>query len=614
MQLWADIFSAAGSRLGDGPIRLQDAMVTRVLDGIGSGSFSVPYTDQRAIDLLQNEAHAHIYYRATDGGADRLLGRMVIRKIRVEVTDAGLAVAACDGPDDLDGLTRVNTKMGRMYSEMSVEDIVDDLVALVSGWSATASGGNTMDARLDGVNIFKALMAVAEQQGLHVRAGSTAKTVEVGAFGSSSGMVLINPAQMTPALDANDAVSVIERLSIEQDSEAICTRLFPFGAGIGDALLTIHPSTRNLPYTIQIAEYNGEDHYFLEDIAAVAEFGVIEKVGKFSNIAPLSNSETDVENAANALYDIAAAWLGRYCQRLDAYRVTVRKVNSTIRPGDKVRLVYNGVVERDGARARYIEVDDEFWVSEVTERVGVEGQGVDLLLVSVDRQIDSTAKTVIGSLEELTLDGVLVSRYFNRVAWVFDRVIDPFHPAVCPVNISNATQRVSRVLIKLKTRSFISTVAPSVTNTTHRHTWATEEDAYTGPFYYRPVGFYDSESETGVFALLPVSVPTDTFNLQTGTETDEDFITISYGLQEDTQTPVTVSVYVNGVDRTSALGGTWGGTPGTELDLELDITEWIEGASPLHQEHEVEIRCVSGQGEVEVTVEVLEIIQAIKMT
>jgi hypothetical protein len=611
MRIWADVYNNADQRQGSGPIPLVSASVTRVLDGIGSISISAPGTDARAVALLTSERPVRILYQPHDAAPIRMIGRGIIRQVRASGTPADWTLDA-DGPDVLDGLARVSTKLGRKYSAQTVSAIAADLVGMVSGWSVTASGGTTTDARFDGLSVWRALLGLAEAQGLHVRAGASGKTVEIGAFGSAAGLRLVNPVGAPSAIDAADEIALIETISVEQNSEAVCTRLYPIGAGIGEAWLTIFKSSRNLPYTRQVVSVNGIDQHFLEDFTAVAQYGVIEKMGRFSSIAPLSNSEADQINAANALYDAAAAWLTRYSQRQDIYRVTARKVRQTVRPGDRVRLVYKGIVERDGQVVNYLDVDADMWVMEVTERIGLEGAAVDLTLATVDRHAADAARVVIGALEELRIDGVTVKPYFNRSSWVYDRVIDPFFPASVPVVLTNATQRLNRCRVRVRTRAFISTARSAVTNTTHRHS-ILQSGTGTGPYYYRDVIMYDQATNATFRALLPVSIESAAFLAQTDIETNEDFITVNYGLQQDTQTPAGLRVFVNNIDRTTALGGPWLVSGGAGM-FEVDVTQWIESVVPLQQEHIVRIECTSGQGEVEVTVEVYETIQAIAVS
>lgn len=614
MRLWADVFSAAGARLGGGPVTLKAAGVTRVLDGVGTIRLSVPGTDARAVALLVNENQVKVYIQPTDSSDVREFARGTIRKVRASGSPSDWSLDV-EGPDDLDGLTRISTKLGRKYSEDSVSTIVTDLVGLVSGWSASASGGNTTDARFDGVSVFKAIRALAEQQGLHVRAGTTAKTVEVGAFGTAAGLRLVNPAQAFPGMEDADEIALIESISVEQDSEAVCTRLYPLGAGIGEAWLTLENSTRVTPYTIGSSVINGTTHYYIEDAAATTAYGLIEKVGKFSEIAPLSNSAADIENAANALYDISAAWLERYAARLDSYRVTVKKVRATVRPGSLVRLVYNGVVVRDGEVVNYLSVDDDFWVMEASESVGLEGNSLTLTLASVDRHAMDAARIVIGALEELQIDGVSVMPFFNKIAWVYDRVLDATHPAVVPLRFTNATQRLNRCLLKIRTRSFISTVLPNVTDNLHRHTIIQSAAGDASGMYWRKVSYYDEVTDALHTGAMLIDIETDAFLLQTAQETSDDEITLAYGLQEDTETPDTLRIEIDGTDYTSALGGPWAVGGGSQ-EIELDITEYVltEAGGNLHQQFEINITCDSGQGEAEIQIEVYETIQAIAVT
>lgn len=610
MKLWADVYNAAGARLGGGPVLLQSASVTRVLDGIGSVSVTAPGTDARARALLTNENHIRIYFQPTDSAAIRELGRGVIRQVRASGSPSQWSLEA-DGPDALDALGRVSTKLGRTYSQQATGTIASSLVGLVTGWTASTTGGEVTDARFDGLSVFKALAGLAEAQGLHLRAGASANTVELGAFGTAAGLRLVNPTGTAPGMENADELALIETIQVHQDSEAVCNRLYAIGAGIGEAWLTLENSTRTTPYTVQSASHNGITHYYLEDAASVALYGVIEKVGKFQ-VAPLTNSAVDLENGANGLYDIAAAWLTRNSQRVDALTVTARKVRTTVKPGDTVRVVYNGVVTRDGVVVNYLDVDDDYWVMEATERVGLEGAALDLTLASVDRHPADGARVVIGALEELRIDGVTVKPYFNLRSYVYDRLIDPFHPATVPVRISNATQRLSRCLVTFKSASFTSTVQPTTAQTNHRHSVVQSNASYSGPYHLRNVVMYDQASDSNFNLLLPVSIETDAFLAQTGIETVSDFISLSYGLQSDTQRPTSMSLWVNGVDRTAALGGPWA-TGGAAVTVTVDITSYIEAESVFQKEHVVEVKCVSGQGEIETTVELFEIIQAIRV-
>ncbi len=88
---------------------------------------------------------------------------------------------------------------------------------------------------------------------------------------------------------------------------------------------------------------------------------------------------------------------------------------------------------------------------------------------------------------------------------------------------------------------------------------------------------------------------------------------MNYGINDDTEYPDTLRVSINGTDRTTALGGPWGGG-GSAVDVTLDVTDYINAAATLQQEHTVQFSCDGGQGEVEVLVELYEVIQTIAVT
>src|SRR5690554_4622439 len=97
--LRVDLYDLSGNRVGNGPLRhVVNASVSRVLDGIGSVSISVPMTDERAIQLLQNERRVRIYVQPQN--TPREIGRGIVRNIRIQPRESGSLLIA-DGPDDL---------------------------------------------------------------------------------------------------------------------------------------------------------------------------------------------------------------------------------------------------------------------------------------------------------------------------------------------------------------------------------------------------------------------------------------------------------------------------------------------------------------------------------
>lgn len=612
MRLWADVYDAAGRKRGDGPVTsLLSASVERALDGAGSLDMDAPLTDARARALLVNEARPRVFVE--DAGAQRELGRGVVRGVRLSGSAEAFRLRA-DGPDALDELKRVNTLLGRAYSGQTVEAVARALAAL-AGWRADIDGGEArISARFDGASVLKALQMLCEQQGLHLRLGG-AGVVEIGAFGAPSGLTLVAPALAAEPLYHNDDVAVVESITVAQDSEAVANWLLPVGAGEGEAALTLEKSTRSAPYPIQtVTGPDGRTLYFLVDDASAAAYGVIQKVGTFKNIAPVTNSDGDMVNAANALYDAAAAWLARYSVRQDTYRVTLRKARRGLRPGDTVRLVYRGVVERDGEPYTYLDVHAAFWILKAREQMDGTGITTALEISTVDRYAEDAARIVIGALEAIELRNVFVQPYPSTRSFVRYEEMDSTHSVKIPVKITDATLDLTRAQLTLKTRPLRATATAAAGGGSHRHMMMRYNGTTSsGPPTQNGLNFQINRSDSDSDNQNVIAWGFDQRDIWTFSASGTHTHPLTYGIHDDTLHPQSISVHINGVDVTAALGGPWAAA-NAPATVELDITAYLRGAAGgLRQEHEVEVRCASGQGTVESLVELFEVVQAIKL-
>lgn len=643
MRLWADVLDTNNRKVGDGPITsLLSASVTRALDGAGSISVDVPLTDERARTLLTNEARLRIYLE--EDNVQRELGRGTVRNVKLSGNASSYRLSA-DGPDALDELKRYNTLLGRAYAGQSVEDIAAALVGLVPGWTVSAdAGGNLYSARLDGVSVLKALLTMVEQQGVHLRPGTAPNTLEIGAFGDFSDLVLINPTMAPAGLYANNDVALIENISLTQNSEAVANWLLPIGGGEGTAALTLEHSTRSWPYVIQtMAGPDGRTLYYLTDDASVALYGTIQKVGTFKNISPVTNSAADVVNAANALYDAATAWLQRNSVVQDSYAVTLKKTRQNLRPGDTVRLLYGGVVLRDGEPYTWLEVDELFWVLKVTERVTASGLSTSLEISTVDRHREDAASIILGALESIELRNIYVQPYPTSRGYVYEKNIDSTHNVEIPVKVTDVTLDIIRVQLTLNTSPLRSTAtgaasgggstatsaagggATSSAGGDHRHRMfqfnSTTDlgNPNREGFCKRSDGnnvnfaWHGSAEDLYTFDASgdhTHTVPSHTHSVTIPAHTHAQ----QYGIYDDTTYPQNLSIWINGIDRTSELGGPWAPS-NAAAEVELDITTYLRDAvGGLRQKHTIEVRCTAGQGTIQAIFDVYEIIQAVQVS
>lgn len=601
MRLWCDIYNAAGTRLGAGPLfQVISATIKRRLDGAGSFEVELPLTDRRVVDLVQNERRIRIFLQDRDDYDPREIGRGVIRNKKVDVSDAEFSMFI-SGPDDMVELTFPNIGRGLIFEDDPLGDIVDDLVALASGWTADSDMGlGNYSTRIDGGNPLAAVIKLAEQNGLHIRPALTAKTLEFGAFGDALGLRAYGPISNLEAVQNNDNLLIIDRLSVVSDSSNLINWMELRGGGEGDTAIDLQGLSASRgtgfgdAYDIQSTTKNGRTIYYIADASSIATYGQIEETMIYKNLVPISNSATDLLACRNAIFDAGVADLIRMKDPLYTYRLTLKKPRQTIRPGDKIRVQYTGIVEReDGSELTYVSIDDEFWIMTLDERISGDSITLTLDVASIDRHALDAVETVVGAIEQQQVRSVAIQPYRTTFSYVFARVIsseDGGFNATVPVKFDNSVLQCNRCKIQLTTRPFQSTAK----NALHRHLMfdhiSASGDLAGNQIFSASV---DAEGTGTTTVVLPVaSAPGDIF---TSSEDGE----INYGVYNDTTYPGDVGIIIDGVDRTSALGGPWGDTS-TPVDEELNITQYLD--TPIQQTHILEFFCATGRGEIEVIV------------
>lgn len=539
-----DIYDAAGNRQGPGPITtVRNVTITRRLDGAGSVSVTVPGTDARVVALVENEARGYLRIDRGDGLVD--LERFIMRQINLQIDNDDVAMVI-DGPTELDELKRKSVLLNRQYgasSAATVGAVVSDLVGQVSGWTAdveSASAGNQISARFDGVSILKALQECAKLTGLHMRQAIGSRTVEFGAFGEAIDLTLIAPPQGDWIVERDD-VAVLRSISVTDDSEAIVNWLIPLGGGEGEAALTLADSTRVAVAPLERFTTTGPDGstlYGIRHAGSIATYGQNEKVATFKDVSPIANSEAAKEVAANALYDTAAAYLERAAVKQSTYEVVASGVRRVVRPGDKIRMKYLGVVDTDDGRVTYRQINGEYWVTAVRESIGLDDDTVTLTISNIDRVQMDAADVVVGAIEDIQLRNLKPVTYpyqFND-SWI-DTVQHGAKVARFDIPIPDIVTGIIRVLIRVQT--FPLDAGTSLSN-------------YVATSLGREV-----------------SVP-------------------AFYVQESDYYPHEMTIKINGVDRTTALGGPFGSYT-SALDTTLDITEYITGAvGGIYQNHTIE--------------------------
>lgn len=549
MQLWADVYDADGnSKIGKTPItELISASITRTLDGAGSMEVVVPASATN-LDALINERQLWIYAQSDDE-SPRLIGTGYIRKRRIVAGTSGTQMSI-SGPDLMDALRRKSVLLGRIFDTQAVGTIASDLIGLVGdGWQVnvdTSLSADTQTVRFDGSTVLKALIRVAEEKGAHIRSGLQPKTVELGAFGTPTDLVAIEPpSTVSMEMYANDNVLLIDRITQLDASDDVVNWIIPIGAGEGVAAQTLAQSTRTSPYPIQtMTGPDGRTLYYISDASSVERYGAIQRVVTFKEIGPIANSTTAQTLAANALYDAAAAWLQRSSDKTTTYQITARKCRRVIRPGDKIRLIWRGTVETSEGDVVPIDVDDYFWVMQVTETVTADGMGVSLQIASVDRAQQDPAKMIVGALESIHVNNVSVQTfpywssdtYTDYVCYLSSTGVGRY--ATFKLEFDNNITNIISVKLRFKSRPLIAL--------------------------------------SRMTAVAPTA----------GTNFD-----CVFDVVEGDEHPKGLHLYVNGIDVSINYGGPWNPTAGDNnpINVECDITQLILDAG-IYNDHVIQFR------------------------
>lgn len=634
MRIWLDVYDTSGNRLGDGPVfAVKSASIKRALDGAGSWRANCVATDARALSLLAVGRVVRLWGEGPSGM--RLLGEGLIAKWRLteDPTSVGLVL---DGPDLLEEVKRKNTLLGRIYNQQTVQAVSDDLISLAPGWSVSvdaAIAADVIDARFDGVNVLKAFIEIAERYGFHVRAAlGSSRLLEVGDFGAASGLRVHKIETISSEALANPQLLMVQRIVQDKllESNNYFNTLIPLGAGEGTAALTLEQSTRSSPYPVQsVTGPDGTTLYYISTTTYPAgsyttfldDPGAAVRVGQFKELAPLSNSETDIRNAANALYDAAATDLARSSVAQEQYNLTVKNAKVALAPGDTVYIDYRAQVQVNQVDVTYLDVRGDYVVLGVTEQIGLDGSDVTLEVSNVARYERDEAELVFNAVQKMDMRNLKPNITPGPPSpYVYQREIAPKYPARVPIEISDATVELLRVRLRIVTGPFRS-VTSVAASTPHTHTWASVPSLppSTSGWANRIFSISDGNGIYFFQALSDHPLPGATVQLLALNENPPHTHVLTFGApSDDTQTPSTITAWFAGNNVTNTLFGTpalapSGGAINALADAGALANLLINAAGGLRQRHELEFRCSGGRGRVEVTVELYQTTQAIKV-
>jgi hypothetical protein len=239
----------------------------------------------------------------------------------------------------------------------------------------------------DNTTVLAALVFIAELTGEHFRLGEGREIEWMRADQPASGLRAVRVAPSRIA--SNDDVVIIQSFERVTDSYDVFNRIYPYGAGLGAARLTLAGCTESAPagYTLDIA------NNFIEKDSATPR---ISRSEPFQEIRAVDASATGDVHAPNQLFRAALARLQRNDAAHSFYTVKVIKLTRLIKPGATIHVVYRRVVGSYVAR----NVNAHLLILEVTNEISEQGVlSATLLLGTIDRYPATDARVQLRQMQ-----------------------------------------------------------------------------------------------------------------------------------------------------------------------------------------------------------------------
>lgn len=643
-RVWLDVYdNSTLLRLGAGPVfNVMNATIRRPLDGSGTFRVRCSAADPRALSLLQVNRIVRIW--SEDSAGIRLRGEGIIANWKLTESPTGIGLSI-SGPDILEELKRKNTLLGRIYNQQTLQTVCDDLISLAPGWAIdldTTIASEVVDARFDGLNVFKAFRDIALRYGYHIRSkldGSQnpadgSRTLEIGPFGTPTGLRVFKTETIgTEALN-NPSLLMVQEITSEEilESNNYYNVIIPTAAGEGVAAVTLREAyeangNAGRSYPIQLMTGpDGSTIYYISTTTypsgGYADFtedpGSAQKVGQYKDIAPLSNSLADRRNASEAVYDAAVSDLELNSVTQKQYALSVKNAKQNILPGDKIHINYKAQVETPLGLLEYLNIRDDFFVLSVDESVTLDGGNLSLEVSNLPKFKQDEIELIFDTIDQMEIRNLKPNVVVGPPSpYTHTGTIFAGFPFIIPIEFTDATLELLRVRLRFQTEKLVTFL--SATGGSHRHrmfryngdfggTWSGNNTKYIvnagSPFYgdLNIVAPY-----LGVTADMWTDGASGDLALNFDTPT------------QDTQTPYGITFHYNGSDVTNTLFGVSQLAPtGGEINVLADagaLANLLTNApGGLNQLHELQVQCTSGRGAIKALVEVFATTQAIKVS
>lgn len=481
---WVDIETAAGSRVGPGPITSGVRWrYTQRLSRAGEWELEVPAGEELLqYAVLKRYFHCYVLRK----GSRAWVGGGPIEEVRTALRGNSPPMLIFSGADILRELSADTVTFEVDSSDADPGDLGEEVINTIMqsvplGWTYTLDGVTPdMTARFVDESVLGALIAATNKSGQFFRLQPylvDGRALLIASTPTSSGIVATNVADPL-AIERNLNACLIVEIEKLQSSWDLVNRLIVYGAGDGEARLTmaaatVWPNGDALSGTYTVDDIVGNEHVFafnlsantITDTSSTATYGTFTRPVKIKDVAPVTNTDADVEAAANVLVTAAVNELLTSALPQEHYSLRVAGLRQDVLPGQTIRVQARYM--RDGEAP--IDIDTDLIVLETQTEIDAGGARIVGLTVATTREfIKGDAEILLQEVRQAQAMEAHPQMGPSENTISYREDIDDTYGAEFPFWLSNGTTLINSITVRFKLdrlRSTVKSVASSSTST-----------------------------------------------------------------------------------------------------------------------------------------------------
>jgi len=473
-----------------------------------------------------------------------------------------------------------------------------------------------------------------------VRTLGDRQIIWIGPATTASGVRAIRGGGDAVALEDNDDICLFTALDELEDGADLITGIYLYGAGddLEHTALTIAATTYTSSGNWVISPT--DNLIYRSDAEAI--YGQRRVVLQFEDIAPISNTDADMQAAANMLVDVGKRYIERYVEPHKFYGLTVTKLPKRVRPGQTMWLLDYA----EDAEGNVIhDIDADCILLNIATRWGNDGsRSHSLTVATTDRWPSSWEEEIAGRMRQ----GKIYQTHSQGGPSVdtlsYAEPFDDAKAASLPFWLGPEILQVQQVLLRFRVDPLRSTVksvtggasslSTSDAESGHTHTIPGHQHtiliANSGVTY--PIGFGAAGTAGGLNhggAGADINYPTDSGSGGTTSAAGASHShgmahthssTGVYGIFEDSGATVVddtsvatlladTTIKINGITPTATIAAPSGGW--FTLDLTADVADG-DTFRPTALTHEITIQGATGKrGRITAQLQIRAIVQAV---